>query len=263
MSESNVDYDPAARPLKDRVRWRIPDYVSRFVPRGTKWAYITLGGEDLFDVERLLVGLKRQQHPHEIISVYYEPDESPGGARATIRRAELAANDIQLLWHLRSPPRIIYGTVASLGPEDIQSDLVVMFLDYEGTVLKYQREIGSCVANSVLRARDLLFVTSCVNVKFFEGKHHFRFEAQTKVSEFLRVPYDQVTSEDVLKFHDLNVIRDQVRTASFALNKKLDCVPVGPLLLYQDTVRMLFLPLLITSEHKNEVVKVELETLTR
>ena len=65
----------------------------------------------------------------------------------------------------------------------LDSDLVVMFLDYEGTVLKYQREISSCVANSVLGAHDLLFVTSCVNEKFFEGKHHFRREAQSKVSE--------------------------------------------------------------------------------
>lgn len=233
------------------------------MPSGTKWAYITLGGEDLFDVERLLIGLKREKHPYEIISAYYEQDETPQAARASIRRAELAANDIQLLWHLRSPPRIIYGTVASLGPEDIESDRVVMFLDYEGTVLKYQREIGSCVANSVLGARDLLFVTSCVNVKFFEGKHHFRFEAQTKVSEFLRVPYDAITSEDVLKYHDLNVIRDQVRAASFGLNKRLDCVPIGPFLLYQDTVRMLFLPLLITNQVKNQGVKVELELLTR
>ena len=79
----------------------------------------------------------------------------------------------------------------------------------------------------------------------------------------MRVPYNDVTSEEVLKFHDLNVIRGQVRKASFGLKKKLDCVPIGPFLLYQDTVRMLFLPLRIINERKNSVVKVELKALTR
>jgi hypothetical protein len=257
------DYDPAKRPLKDRVRWRIPKYVSRFVPPGKRWTYITLGGPGLHDVKRLLIGLKRSQYPHQIISVYHDPDETAEIVRTNIRKADVAASDIQLMWRLKYSPRIIYGTVASLKTDDIDSDLVVMFLDYEGNVLKFQREIASCVTNSVLGADDLLFVTSCVNEKFFEGKHHFRREAQTKVSELVRVPYDQVTSEDVLKLHDLNVIRSQVRKASFGLTKRLDCVPIGPLLLYQDTVRMLFLPLRIISEHRNPAVKIELEALTR
>ena len=263
MTEAAIDYDPVRRPLKDRVRWRIPDYVSRFVPRRTRWTYITLGGTGLFDIKRLLTGVKRPQYPHRIISVYYEPDETTEIVRANKRKADLAANEIHLTWHLQDSPRIIYGTVASLEADDINSDMVVMFLDYEGTVHKYQREIGSCVTNSVLGANDLLFVTSCVNEKFFEGKHHFRREAQTRVSELLRVPYDEVTSEDVLKFHDLNVIRSQVRKASFSLTRRLDCVPIGPLLLYQDRVRMLFLPLQIINERKNPKVTVELEVLTR
>jgi len=264
MNAGKIDYAPARRRLKDRVRFRIPFYVSQFLSKGTKWAYTTLGGEQLIDVWRLLYALDPKLYPHEIVSVYYDPDEDAESARQTIRTSELVANEIQLKYGLKFAPRIVYGTVEALRPNDIKSEVVVMFLDYEGTVDKYRHEIGACIVNRVLKAGDLLFVTSCVDEKFFDGNPSFRTKAQKLVSEYSGIRPEKLTSSDILRFHDLNLVRDQVRSASFHLKNRLDCVPLGPLVLYENTVRMLWLPLrIIHYDPKSDAPKVELETLER
>jgi hypothetical protein len=264
MDAGKIDYSPARRPLKDRVRFKIPCYVSHLLQKETSWTYVTLGGDQLIDIQRLLYALDPQQYPQEIISVYYDPEEDANHASESIRTAGFMANKIQAQYNLRSAPRIIYGTVERLRQSDINSDVVVMFLDYEGTVHTYRHEIGTCIGNNVLNVGDLLFVTSCVDEKFFEGNVAFRSKSQRRVSEYCHVSPEKLSPRDRLGFWDLSLIRDQVRQASFHLRNRLDCKPLGPLVLYENTVRMLWLPLQIVDyDPKSKPPRVRLQTLER
>jgi len=249
MLAGKKDYAPSKTPLKDRVRFRIPYYVSRVIQPGCDWAYVTLGGALLTDVRRLLEGLDPKHYPRKIISLYFNPDDDPKVANEMIKQAETNAAQIQADYRLNSSIRCRWGTVESLEPSELRSKKLVMFLDYEGTLESYCHEIGACVRNGVLKKGDLLFVTSCAREELIEpwrGKHRhqYRIRAEKPVAAFLGIRPDQVTSEDILKFHDLNKIRDQVRDSSFH-HEKLDCRPIGNLVVYEDTIRMLWLPLQI------------------
>ena len=134
-------------------------------------------------------------------------------------------------------------------PSALRSKKLVMFLDYEDTVERYRHEIGTCIRNGVLKKGDLLFVTSCAREELIDiwpgtRRHQYRARAEKRVAAFLGISPSQVTSEQILRFHDLNLIRDQVRQTSFQ-NETLDCRPIGSLVVYEDTIRMLWLPLQI------------------
>jgi len=249
MLAGKKDYAPSRTPLKDRVRFRIPYYVSRLIHPRCDWAYVTLGGALLTDVRRLLEGLDRKKYPREIISFYFNPNDDPKVANEMIKQAEINAALIQADYRLNSSIRIRWGTVECLEPSDLRSKKLVMFLDYEGTLESYCHEIGACVRKGILKKGDLLFVTSCAREELIESwhsklRHQYRTRAEKPVAAFLGIRPDQVTSEHILKLHDLNKIRDQVRETSFH-HVKLDCRPIGNIVVYEDTIRMLWLPLQI------------------
>jgi len=242
------DYSPSKRKLKDRVRWKLTDYIRRFVRPRSKWTYITLGGPQLFDVKRLLEALDPPQYPNQIISCYQNPRDDQESAREAIKVAERNANELQRRHSLRSGISIIPGTVEGLALDDIQpGNMVVMFLDFERSVSSHLHEIAACVSAGLLKPRDFLFVTSCVNEKFVDGNRQFRVKAAERVAAYVgTIPVKKVTTDLILRYHDFYLIWETVRTASFqTADRRLDCRPLGPLLVYKDTVRMLWLPLRI------------------
>jgi len=240
------DYVPAKTPLKDRIRFTLVNYISNCIPPRGKWTYITLGGPQLIDIRRLLDALDPPQYPAQIISCYHNPEDDEGIATENIRTAEGNANNIHMHYNLSYTPNIVPGTVKEIRSSDVKSGRIVMWLDYEGTVLKFRDEISACVKNRILHVGDLLFVTSCADEKFLSNpRHHFRIKANQRVASFLRKDPDEVTTADILTYHDFNLIRDEVKSSSFTHKKRLDCVPLGPLVVYEDTVRMLWLPLRI------------------
>jgi len=247
MLAGKKNYAASSTPLKDRVRFKVPYYVSRFIPPGCDWAYVTLGGALLTDVRRLLEGLDSKRYPREIVSLYFDPTDEPDIADEMMNHAETNAAQIQADYRLSSRVRCKWGTVERLDPSTLGSMKVVMFLDYEDTVERYCHEIGTCVRNGLLKRGDLLFVTSCAREELIDlwpgmRRHRYRARAERRVAAFLGIRPQQVTSEDILKLHDLNLIRDQVRQTSFR-NAALDCRPIGNLVVYEDTIRMLWLPL--------------------
>jgi hypothetical protein len=247
MLAGKKDYSAPKTPLKDRVRFKIPYYVSRFISAGCDWAYVTLGGPQLTDVRRLIEGLDSKRYPREIISLYFDPTDEPEIAEEIMKHAETNAAQIQADYHLGSIVRCLWGTVERPELTTLRSKRVAMFLDYEDTVERYCHEIGTCVRNGLLKKGDLLFVTSCAREELIDlwpgmRRHRYRARAERRVAAFLGIYPQQVTSEDILKFHDLNLIRDQVRETSFH-NVALDCRPIGNLIVYEDTIRMLWLPL--------------------
>jgi len=249
MLAGKKDYSASRTPLKDRVRFRIPYYISRFIPPRCRWAYVTLGGASLTDVRRLLDGLDPKQYPQEIVSFYFNPDDEAEIANEMIRLAEMNAAQIQADYHLLSNVCCLWGTVEGLESLLPKSRRVVMFLDYEDTVERYCHEIATCIRNGTLKKGDLLFVTSCAREELIDlwpemRRHPYRARAEKRVAAFLRISPGQVSSEQILKFHDLNLIRDQVRLSSFQ-KETLDCRPIGNLVVYEDTIRMLWLPLQI------------------